>query len=359
MFYLNVPAALFAFACLQWGYRIPRQRIEHRVDFAGAFLIFTAVGSLILYTSWAGARFGWLAPEGLAFLATSALLAIGFVLQERRAAEPIVELGLLGLRPVWPPLLATFIFGFANFSVAFFIPLFGIVVRGADAVSAGFALAPLTAGLLIAGIIVGRRAAATQRYRRYASLGLVVYVAGLLLLATADGDTPIAAFFFYSLLLGIGSGALSPVVVASLQNAVAERHLGVASSLPGFARAFAQTIGTSILGSFLAIRITAHLRQDVAPIAPPSIDLDLFVESPAVIRALTGPLEAAVVEAYRAAFSETYVLMAVIMTASFVATRFMQDPLREVDGIQATNEPGPGNPASNQADVSPAITSSP
>ena len=49
-----------------------------------------------------------------------------------------------------------------------------------------------------------------------------------------DGDTPLPAFLFYNLLLGMGSGALSPVVVTSIQNAVEERYLGVASSLPGF-----------------------------------------------------------------------------------------------------------------------------
>ena len=59
-------------------------------------------------------------------------------------------------------------------------------------------------------------------------------------------------------ILGVGSGALSPVVVTSIQNAVEERYLGVASSLPGFSRAVAQTIGTSVLGSLLALRIGLH-----------------------------------------------------------------------------------------------------
>ena len=328
MFFVNVPAALVSFVCLQWGYRLPRQRIEHTVDFAGAGLLFTCVGSLILYTSWAGEHFGWSSPAALAFLAASATLGIGFVLQERRAAEPIVELRLLRLRPVWPPLVATAFFGFANFAIAFFIPLFGIVVRGQNAVQAGFALAPLTAGLLIAGIIIGRRAAATGRYRRYATFGLAVYIGGLALLVTADGDTPLAAFYLYNLLLGIGSGSLSPVVVAALQNAVEERYLGLASSLPGFARAVAQTIGTSVLGSLLALRIGVHLLEDVAPIAPPETDLEVFVESPEVIRALTGLLERAVVESYRAAFSETFVVMIGIMAMALVASRFMRDPGR-------------------------------
>ena len=326
MFTINVPAALFALLALKTCYRIPVQRIEHSVDFAGAALLFTSVGTLILYTSWAGEALGWSSPAALAFLATSGLLGVAFFFQERRAPEPILELSLLRRRTVWPPLLATCIFGFANFAIAFFLPLFAIVVRGAETVAAGFTLAPLTLGLLLAGIVTGRLAAATQRYRRYATLGLAIYISGLAGLVASDGATPLPLFMTWSLLLGLGSGALSPVVVATIQNAVEERFLGVASSLPGFSRAVAQTIGTSVLGSFLAIRITHHLNTDAAGVVPVGTDLDRFVDRPDAVRALEGPILDAVVEAYRAAFSETFTLMLSVMTVAFVVSRFMRDP---------------------------------
>jgi len=331
MFTMNVPAAIFAWVALQTCYRLPVQRIEHRVDFAGALLLFSAVGSLILYTSWAGEHFGWASTEAIAILFASLLFFVGFVVQERRAAEPILELSLLTRRTVWPPLLATCIFGFANFSVAFFLPLFAIVVRGEDTVRAGFSLAPLTFGLLIAGIVVGRRSAATQQYRRFASLGLLIYVVGLASLMVGDAGTPAALFYASSLLLGIGSGSLSPVVVSAIQNAVEERYLGVASSLPGFARAVAQTVGTSVLGSLLAIRIGTRLRSDVAPLSPPGTDLNRFVDSPDAVRVLDGPLLDAVVEAYRAAFSDTYAVMIGVMLLAFCVTRLMRDPKLSVD----------------------------
>ncbi|MCR9092602.1 MAG: MFS transporter [bacterium] len=326
MFTMNVPAALFALIALQTCYRIPVQRIEHRVDFEGALLLFGSVGTLILYTSWAGEALGWFSPGALAFLGASALLGVAFAFQERRAAEPILELSLLRRRTIWPPLLATCIFGFANFAIAFFLPLFGIVVRGANTVQAGFTLAPLTLGLLAAGIVTGRRAATTQRYRRYASIGLAIYIAGLAGLITSDATTPLVVFLGWSLLLGLGSGSLSPVVVSAIQNAVEERYLGVASSLPGFSRAVAQTIGTSVLGSFLAIRITRRLQADVAGVAPAGTDLDYFVDSPDAVRDLEGPLLEAVVEAYRAAFSDTFSVMLVVMALALVVSRFMRDP---------------------------------
>ena len=290
-------------------------------------MLFSSVGTLILYTSWAGARFGWAAPEALALLGMSGALAVAFIYEERRAPEPILELSLLVRRSVWPPLLATCIFGFANFAMAFFIPLFGLVVRGDDPVRAGFALAPLTAGLLFSGIVFGRRSAATGRYRRYASLGLIIYLVGLAFLVTADGNTPLPAFLFYNLLLGMGSGALSPVVVTSIQNAVEERYLGVASSLPGFSRAVAQTIGTSMLGSLLALRISTHIRRAVSPIAPAGVDIESLTKSPETIHNFGDPLRAAAVEAYRAAFSETFLVMMAVMTLALIATRFMRDPV--------------------------------
>jgi len=326
MFYLNVPAAIAALGLLHWGYRIPRERLEHRVDFQGALLLFCSVGALILYTSWAGRTFGWTSTQGLGLLWTSGVLGVGFHLWEQRAAEPIVQLSILRARAVWAPLLTTFFYGLSNFAITFLIPLFSLVVRGTGAVEAGLGLMPLTLGLLLSGIVVGRLAAATQRYRRYAMGGLATYATGLFLLSTSGTDTPRLVFWGYSLLLGLGSGPLNPVLIASLQNAVDPRHLGVASSLPGFARAVAQTIGSSALGALLGLRFAAHLENDVRPLVAPGISLDGLAGSPEAIRALAVPLQGAVIEAYRNAFSETFLAMVGIVAFSAIAASFMLDP---------------------------------
>ena len=48
-------------------------------------------------------------------------------------------------------------------------------------------LTALTAGLLVSGIVTGRLAARTQRYRRYATNGLATYVLGTVLIAAVVG----------------------------------------------------------------------------------------------------------------------------------------------------------------------------
>jgi MFS family permease len=239
-----------------------------------------------------------------------------------------VQLSILRARAVWAPLLTTFFYGLSNFAITFLIPLFGLVVRGTGAVEAGLGLMPLTLGLLLSGIVVGRLAATTQRYRRYAMGGLATYATGLVLLSTTGPDTPRLVFWGYSLLLGLGSGPLNPVLIASLQNAVEPRHLGVASSLPGFARAVAQTIGSSALGALLGLRFAAHLENDVRPLVAPGTALDGLAGSPEAIRALALPLRDAVVEAYRSAFAETFLAMVGIVLFSAIAASFMLDPSR-------------------------------
>ena len=325
MFTMNVPTAIAALAALQWGYRIPVRRIEHRVDYPGAVLLFTSVGLFILYTSWAGDAWGWTSPGALGLVATSFLLAGAFVRQEARAPEPILALSILRERGVWAPLLATALFGFINFAIAIFVPLFGLVVQGVDAVQAGYGLAALTAGMLLSSVVSGRLAARTGQYRRYVTIGLSIYVTGMFSLSTADAHTPRAAFLFYNLLLGIGSGAFTPLVVASLQDAVDPSELGVASALPGFARAVFQTVGTSVLGAFFASRAGTHLARDVAPQAPAGVDVRTFVESPDAIRALSGPLREAVADSYASAFSESFLGMAIVGLVAIGVCRLVRD----------------------------------
>ena len=65
---------------------------------------------------------------------------------------------------------------------------------------------------------------------------------------------------------------------------------------------------------------------DAAGVVPVGTDLDRFVDRPDAVRALEGPILDAVVEAYRAAFSETFTLMLSVMTVALVVSRFMRDP---------------------------------
>lgn len=328
MFYLNVPLGALAAGMIQAGYRLPRERVEHSVDFTGAALLVGSVGSLILYTSWAGTTLGFASPPALALVVASALLGVAFVGQERRAREPIVDLALLALPGVRAPIVTTAIFGLANFAMAVFIPWFSIAVNGTSATEAGLALAPLPVGLFVMSVFAGRRSAITGRYRRYTAVGLALYMLGLALMMTMEAETPRWQFWLYSFVVGLGSGSVNPMVMALLQNSASERHLGVISSLPTFARAVAQTIGMSLLGTWTTLRLGEHLARGVVEAGLSAESLAAAAESPVAIHGLAGPLRAVAVEGYRLALTDAFAVMLAIMFAAFLASGFMRDPGR-------------------------------
>ena len=96
--------------------------------------------------------------------------------------------------------------------------------------------------------------------------------------------------------------------------------------MPGFSRTIAQTIGTSALGTFFAVRLGVHVERAVAPYAASAHDAQALIDAPGAIRDLSEPLRGVLVEAYRASFSESFVLMAAIILSALVAARFMIDP---------------------------------
>ena len=94
IFYINVPVGIVAFAILTRNLNLPRIRREASVDYTGATLIVGAVTALLLYLNWAGDRYSWLAWQGLALVALAVVLAVAFVLAERRVREPIIPMHL-------------------------------------------------------------------------------------------------------------------------------------------------------------------------------------------------------------------------------------------------------------------------
>jgi EmrB/QacA subfamily drug resistance transporter len=99
VFYANVPIGI---AGILAGSRvIPESKdpdADHRLDLPGLALSTFALGSLT-YALIKANDLGWGSPTILGLLAAAALGLVGFVLVERRAAAPTVDLSLFRLRP--------------------------------------------------------------------------------------------------------------------------------------------------------------------------------------------------------------------------------------------------------------------
>jgi hypothetical protein len=63
--------------------------------------------------------------------------------------------------------------------------------------------------------------------------------------------------------LGIGIGAVMPVLTLAVQNAVDRKDLGTATSSVTFFRSIGSSLGAAIFGAILTNRLTYHLQQSL------------------------------------------------------------------------------------------------
>ena len=142
IFYINLPLGVVALGALAVTLPTVTERVQHKIDYAGAVLLAVGLSALVLATTWGGNQYDWASAQivGLGVIALAGLLA--FLRAESRAAEPILPLHLFRNRVVAVTSAIGFVIGFALFGALTYLPLFQQVVRGASPTESGPAADP-------------------------------------------------------------------------------------------------------------------------------------------------------------------------------------------------------------------------
>ncbi|WP_409332086.1 MFS transporter [Trujillonella humicola] len=205
-------------------------------------------------------QWGWASGPVLGMLAGSAVLLGTWVGVETRARQPLIDMRMMRLRGVWTANVVGLLFGAAMYSGFTFIPQFLQTPEstgyglGASITASGLVLLPQAAGSFVIGLASGRLA------RRFGSKNLLVVGA----LATSAGFA-LFALLGHSLwqaglvcvLLGVGFGmsfsAMANLVVA----AVPSSQTGVASGMNTNIRTIGGSIGTAVLAGVVTAGATS------------------------------------------------------------------------------------------------------
>jgi MFS family permease len=205
-FGVNVPLAA---ACLLMGARrLPRRTDAARVaddgrrpgvDPAGIATFAVALLALLLFLTTPGSGRWW-----LPVLSAAALLA--FVVRERRARDPFIDLRVLGDSPA---LVATYVRALLAWTVSYAF-LYGYTqwleeARGLSPARAGLVLLPMFAVAIAVSVTTGRRAAVRGKL----VVGAVAQVAACTLLLLLGDRTSVWALLGLAVLLGVPQGLLS------------------------------------------------------------------------------------------------------------------------------------------------------
>ncbi|HAX81041.1 MAG TPA: MFS transporter [Actinobacteria bacterium] len=344
VFYINVPIGIVALIVTTTALNLPFLRQPHKVDYAGAGLLVSAVTALLLVTVLGGSEYPWGSAQIVGLALAGALLSGLFLFRERRAAEPILPLRLFRNRTYTLTGLGGFVLGLSMFGGIVFLPLFLQVVTGATATNSGLLILPLMVGIIGSSITTGRLITRSGRYRRYPITGMALTSVALLLLSTMDSSTTRLESSAFMLLLGLGLGMVMQVLVIAVQNAVEHRDLGVATSTTAFFRSLGGAFGTAVFGAILTARL-GHWMPRLLPAGSEGIDPALLVGSPEQIRALDPAVQVAVVESFARSVSAVFLWAVPIAVIGLVVVWFVPElPLRDTAYVGAHAEV-PGAPA--------------
>jgi EmrB/QacA subfamily drug resistance transporter len=257
IFYINLPLGVIAFAVISATLPSRDRRMRHQVDYAGAALLASTLGAIVLLTDLAGLQYPWTSPQVLAlgFIAAASLIAFVFV--ERRAAEPVLPPHLFRDRTFTIVSLVAIAAGFALFGSVTYLPMYLQHVKGVSPTTSGLQMIPMMGGMLVGSIGAGQWISRHGRYRLFPILGMATATLGLMLLARITPATDVRHLMIDLLVLGLGIGMVTQVLVIAVQNSARYEELGAATSGVAMFRLIGGSLGTAILGTVFASRVTA------------------------------------------------------------------------------------------------------
>ena len=231
------------------------------LDVLGTVLLLVGTVALLVALLEGGVVWEWASPVSVGLLVGSALVLTGFVLVERRAAEPVLPLWVFRHRVVGAAMATSLVVGVLMLGLTSYVPLFAQGVLGTGAIVAGFALAAMTIGWPIAATTSGR-IYLRFGFRFTMMLGAVIALAGAALLLTVDAQSSVLHLAAPNFVMGLGFGyAASPAIVAA-QSSVGWRHRGVATGATLFARSVGSAVGVAAFGALANAVVRSRLGSE-------------------------------------------------------------------------------------------------
>ncbi|WP_305787377.1 MDR family MFS transporter [Symbioplanes lichenis] len=270
-FFAGAPFAVIALITLQRTLHLPVFKRENvKIDYAGASLIAVGVSILLIWVSFVDSSFAWVSWQTFAMVGAGLVLLAVAVWVESRAAEPVVPLNIVKQRTTALAIIASLAVGMAMFGGSVFLGQYFQIGRGYSPTEAGLMTIPLMAGVLISSTISGRMITKTGQIKPYILAGTIVLVVGFGILSLTDHQTPLWQLWLGMLLVGTGVGLSMQNLVLAVQNSVALKDIGAASSTIAFFRSLGGTVGVSVLGAVLAHRVADDITKNLTAAGAPA-----------------------------------------------------------------------------------------
>ncbi|MET7613133.1 MFS transporter [Streptomyces seoulensis] len=247
-FFINVPVALAVLLLAPTVVAESRPVQRPRLDLPGALTVTLGLLAVVLGLTQAGER-GWTSPYALLPLAAGAALLLAFHAVERRAAAPLVPLGVLRKPTVaWGNAVGLLAF-LTETSLVFLLTLYLQNVLGFSPLAAGLAFGVLGAGTVVGGSVAPRVIARLGNRRTLIAGGLVQAASTAALLGLGEGHGSLALLLAATFTGGVGNMLVIVGFMVTATSGLADHEQGLATGLTTMTQQIGITMGTPIMSA--------------------------------------------------------------------------------------------------------------
>lgn len=272
-----------------------------KIDVPGSVLFFVSIASLVLATR-RTREMDWSSPSVVVLLVLSVLFTLAFVIIERRAANPMLDLSLFKNQVFAIAQIGNFLSNMIVFSVMFLMPFYLVQVLQVSAEAVGLLILPLGISMVIGGMVGG---ILTDRFgtKWLSVFSMLLFCAGLYSMTSLDASSSTLGIVTRLVLLGTARALYRSPNLTAILSSIPMDRLGVSGGIYATMRHLGNISGVALLGSFFNARLAFHLE------ASHRINLD---------RDLTGL-------SFMSAFHETFYLALLIASIGLFMSAFQRE----------------------------------
>jgi EmrB/QacA subfamily drug resistance transporter len=331
VFWVNIPVGILTIIGFLAFMHEKVEKKTHALDYLGAVLFSVGVSALLIALT-QSTTLAW--TEIAALLAIFFAGTVLFLLQEKRAHEPMIALELWGNRMIATANASLLLGTMTLIGVTYYLPVYIQGVQGRSAILAGIPLSAMMFAWPLASAVshlILRRFSMRSTLR----FGATLIPVGTALLLFVTPETHSAFFGVGPFIMGFGMGLLNITSMVMIQGSVEWSKRGSATASLIFSRTLGNTFGVTALGAVLNLGVVTFASQGAAQLSTAEIH-DLLGSIGNILGGGSDvPLRAALDSALRLTF------IAMVGFAVLSAVLAMIVPVRELETLSGHVAPRP------------------
>lgn len=261
IFWVFLPVGVIAFFMIMFMFPSTDRKEREPVDYFGSVFLTLTIVPLLLAFSWGGSQYAWGSLQIIGLFAATLVAFSIFIMIEKRVQSPVLPLHLFKNSIFSISNSVGFLQGAGMFGAIMYMPFFVQGVIGTSATASGLVMMPMTLSMVVASAIGGQMITKSGKYKKMALTGLCIMAAGMIAMAFMSTESTNLIAVIMMIIVGMGLGISFPVFTLTIQNAVEQKLLGVATASSQLFRQIGGTVGVAIMGTIMTVRMQSKIES--------------------------------------------------------------------------------------------------